>query len=267
MTNSPNFKYRAFLSYSHADTASARWLHSRLESFPLRGLAGRETALGKVPKSLRPIFRGRDDFSAGLTLNDQTIAALDASAALIVLCSPASARSRHVNEEIRLFKQRLPERPVVPVIPCGKPDDAAQQCFPPARYGNGQIADCMAIPAIAADMEDGKDGELALAKVVASLIGVTPDEVFRRAGRVRKRQAIVRDAIAVSVVILAGVGAYYAHPLKKQSPVMTETAAKCATRLPAGQAAEGFARTNASRWLKAIRRTPRLIPAMEIRPH
>jgi tetratricopeptide (TPR) repeat protein len=238
MTDSPDFKYRAFLSYSHADIASARWLHSHLESFPLRGLAGRETALGKVPKSLHPIFRDRDDFSAGLTLNDQTTAALDASAALIVLCSPASARSSYVNEEIRLFKHRRPERPIVPVLVRGKLSDAAQQCFPPAL---GLELD-EAVPAIAADVcDDGKGGghELALAKIVASLIGVPSDEVFKRAARVRKRQAIVRDAIAVSVVILAGVEAYYAHPLKKQSPVMTETAAKCATLLPAGQAAEG----------------------------
>jgi len=239
MTDFPDFKYRAFLSYSHADTASARWLHWRLESIPLRGLAGRETTLGKVPKSLNPIFRGRDDFSAGLTLNDQTIAALDASAALIVLCSPALARSRQVNEEIRLFKERRPDRPIVPVILCGKPDDAALPSFPPALDENGQIADCMAIPAIAADMEDGKDGELAFAKVVASLIGVTPDDVFKRAARVRKRQAIVRDAIAVSVVILAGMGAYFAHHPEKQSPVIADTAAKCPSRLPAGQAAEG----------------------------
>ena len=55
----------------------------------------------------------------------------------------------------------------------------------------------------------------------------------------RKRQAIVRDAIAASVVILAGVGAYYAHRPQQQSLVITDTAAKCATRLPAGQAAEG----------------------------
>jgi len=176
MTDSPNFKYRAFLSYSHADTASAKWLHSHLESFPLQGFAGRETALGHVPKSLHPIFRDRDDFSAGLTLNDQTIAALDASAALIVLCSPASVRSSYVNEEIRLFKHRRPERPIVPVIVCGKPNEAAQQCFPPAlRFEldeDGRITDRMAAPAIAADVrENGKgDGhELALAKVVAAL--------------------------------------------------------------------------------------------------
>ena len=29
------------------------------------GLSGRDTALGPVPKSLRPIFRDREDFSAG----------------------------------------------------------------------------------------------------------------------------------------------------------------------------------------------------------
>ena len=64
-----------------------------LEGFPLRGLSGRETALGPVPKQLRPIFRDREDFSAGQTLNAQTIAALDASATLILLCTPASAKS------------------------------------------------------------------------------------------------------------------------------------------------------------------------------
>ncbi len=93
MSESIDFKYRAFLSYSHADTLLAKWLHARLESFPLAGLSGRETALGPVPKQLRPIFRDREDFSAGGSLNDQSIAALDASAALVVLCSPASAKS------------------------------------------------------------------------------------------------------------------------------------------------------------------------------
>jgi tetratricopeptide (TPR) repeat protein len=179
-------------------------------------------------------------------LNDQTIAALDASAALIVLCSPASARSRHVNEEIRLFKDRRPERRIVPVIVTGKPDDAAQECFPPALRlepdEDGRITGRMAAPAIAADVrEDGKgDGhELALAKVVASLIGVPPDEVVKRAERARKRQAIIRDAIAAGAVILACVAGYFAHRSREQTSVAAGTAATCASRLPAGQAAEG----------------------------
>lgn len=87
-------KYRAFISYSHADTNWAKWLHRGLESFHIdKDLAGRETATGIVPPALRPVFRDRDDFTAGHTLTEQTQAALDASAALIVICSPAPPRA------------------------------------------------------------------------------------------------------------------------------------------------------------------------------
>ena len=72
-------KYRAFISYSHADTAEAKWLHRALETFRIdKDLAGRATALGPVPKWLKPIFRDRDDFVAGHSLTEQTRAALDA---------------------------------------------------------------------------------------------------------------------------------------------------------------------------------------------
>jgi hypothetical protein len=59
------FKYRAFISYSHADTSWAKWLHRGLESFRIdTDLVGRETATGTIPKMLRPIFRDREDFTA-----------------------------------------------------------------------------------------------------------------------------------------------------------------------------------------------------------
>lgn len=87
MSKPVSFKYRAFVSYSHADTGWAKWLHRGLESFHIdKDLVGRETATGAIPQALRPIFRDRDDFTAGHTLTDQTLAALDASAALIVIC-------------------------------------------------------------------------------------------------------------------------------------------------------------------------------------
>ena len=73
-------KYRAFISYSHADTSCAKWLHRALESSSIdKDLVGRETATGAIPKALCPIFRDRDDFTAGHTLTDQTLAALDTS--------------------------------------------------------------------------------------------------------------------------------------------------------------------------------------------
>jgi tetratricopeptide (TPR) repeat protein len=238
------FTYKAFLSYSHTDTKTAVWLHKRLEAFPLRGLSGRETPLGTVPKQLRPIFRDREDFSAGATLTDQTIAVLGASAALIVLCSPASAKSAAVNEEIRLFKHRHPARRAVPVIVSGKPYDAAQECFPPALKfeldADRNITDRLAAMPIAADLREEGDGrELALAKVVAALIGVPSDEVFRRAGRERRRQARRRDAVALVILLLAASGGYFTFHSYRQGGVLIDTAAACGRYLPKGNALAG----------------------------
>ena len=57
------FKYRAFLSYSHRDKAWGKWLHGALEGYRIdKDLIGRETTAGMVPKTLRPIFRDREDF-------------------------------------------------------------------------------------------------------------------------------------------------------------------------------------------------------------
>jgi tetratricopeptide (TPR) repeat protein len=202
------FKYRAFLSYSHGDTRWAKRLHGRLEAFRIdRELVGRATATGIIPKTLRPIFRDRDDFTAGHTLTEQTLAALDASAALIVLCSPASTKSRYVNEEVRLFKARHPERPVIPVIlAMGSNPAGLTPPFPPALAfevaADGTITDRPAADLLAADVREVGDGrELALAKVVAALIGVPVDDV-------RKRQAIAdnrRIRIAAAVVAVFGV--------------------------------------------------------------
>ena len=184
-------KYRAFISYSHADTGWARWLHRGLESFLIdKDLVGRETAAGTIPPALRPIFRDRDDFTAGKTLTEQTLAALDAAEALIVICSAAAANSHYVNEEIRLFKSQHPERPVIPLIVAGKPDDPQSECFPsPLKFkfsAEGQATAASDEPLAADAREEGDGKNLALAKVVAGLIGVPSDEIFRRAERERR---------------------------------------------------------------------------------
>src|SRR6516165_6272149 len=105
VSESVPFKYRAFLSYSHRDKAWGKWLHAALESHRIdKDLIGRQTPVGPVPKTFRPIFRDREDFSAGPSLTTQTIVALEASQFLIVICSPKAAQSHYVNEEVRRFK-------------------------------------------------------------------------------------------------------------------------------------------------------------------
>jgi eukaryotic-like serine/threonine-protein kinase len=50
-------EYRAFLSYSHRDKSWGLWLHRVLENYHIdKNLVGRETSVGPVPKTLRPIF-------------------------------------------------------------------------------------------------------------------------------------------------------------------------------------------------------------------
>jgi tetratricopeptide (TPR) repeat protein len=219
--------YRAFISYSHKDTDRATWLHRRLERYPLKGLTGRDTPRGPVPKTLRPIFRDRHDFSAGFTLKEQTVTALDASAALIVLASPASAKSLAVNEEIRLFRVLYPDRPVIPPIAGGRPDGGGEEeCFPSALKfaisADGAITDTP-VTILGADLRDEGDGEeLALAKVVAALIGVPSDEVFRRAERERRRAARIRSAIAAGFVALAGAGGYFSWQAYRQQAELVD---------------------------------------------
>src|SRR5918999_447422 len=239
MAETVDFKYRAFISYSHADTRWAKRLHRHLEGFRIdKDLVGRETAIGRVPKSLRPVFRDRDDFTAGHSLTDQTLAALDASAALIVLASPVSAKSRYVNEEIRLFKSRHADRPVIPVILDGTPGHSGQECFSPARRfsvaADGTVT-ATPVEVLAADVrETGDVRNLALAKVVARLLGLGTDEVFRRAERERRRQSRWRNGViaALAVLAVAAMGsAFSAWQQLKTNEAFLEATLKRATEI------------------------------------
>ena len=193
----PTIKYRAFLSYSHRDTAWAKWLHKALESYRIdKDLVGRQTAHGPIPKTLRPIFRDREDFSAGHSLTEQTRAALEASEFLIAVCSPNAARSTYVNEEIRSFKAMGRALNVIPLIVDGDPGDPGRECFPPAvRFkvaDDGNLSNEPEEP-IAADARPQGDGkEIAKQKIVAGLLSVGLDEIVGRAQRARKKRNLIR---------------------------------------------------------------------------
>ena len=87
-------RYFAFLSYSHTDEAVADWLHSALEQFRVpASIIGKLTENGIVPKRLAPIFRDRHELAAAEDLGAEIRQALASSRFLVVLCSPAAARS------------------------------------------------------------------------------------------------------------------------------------------------------------------------------
>lgn len=130
-------KYYAFISYSHKDSDWAKWLQHELEYYQLPStLNGREG----VPTTFRPIFRDEDELSGG-DLKPQISSALASSEFLIVICSPNSASSEYVNNEIKEFIEigKLREedytKRIFPLIVDGKPhqkSDSLIECFPPS---------------------------------------------------------------------------------------------------------------------------------------
>jgi tetratricopeptide (TPR) repeat protein len=268
-------KYRAFLSYNHQDSRIAMRVHARLESFRIdKDFVGRATPAGPVPQTLRPIFRDRNDFDAGGTLGEETVAALDASAALIVIASPQAAKSKYVNEEIRLFKWRHPERAIVPLIVDGEPGDPENECFPPAlRFAVGADGVVTGEPTdvLAADLREKGDGfALALAKVVARLIGLAPDTIYRRAERERRRQERLRIGIAAVIALLVIVGGVFFWRSRQQAVTLAEIDALVAkySVVDSAQAAVPGARESLTQAITAIAegaaRDPRYAEALEL---
>jgi type II secretory pathway pseudopilin PulG len=212
-TNTGTPKFAAFLSYSHADEALANWIHSRLEAYRIpKGLEGRTTGRGVVGKWVGKVFQDRKEMAAGGYLDEKIEAALAASDCLIVLCSPASAASRHVEEEIRFFKQLRRGARILAAILGGEPHAKAQpelECFSPAlRYSLSPDGKLSTTPdpgdPLAADFREGKDGrETGLLKLIAGILDLDLDDLIQRQRKAEKRRRRVAYGIAGGMVALA----------------------------------------------------------------
>lgn len=209
------YKYWAFISYSHADEEWAKWLHKSLETYRVpRKLVGRKTSHGEVPKRVFPIFRDRDELPGASDLGGKIKEALTTSRTLIVICSPKSAVSKWVNEEVKSYKSLGSENRVLCLMIDGepnasdKPEAGLLECFPPAvrfQVIGDEVTKLPAEP-IAADARPGKDGKAnALFKILSGVLGVGYDELKQRE-RQRQRQKRVRTiALATGIVLLVSV--------------------------------------------------------------
>jgi tetratricopeptide (TPR) repeat protein len=212
----PDARYRAFISYSHAEKACAAWLHRALETYRIPSkLVGRTTAVGQVPHRLTPIFKDREELAASSDLSRELESALLGSQFLIVIASPSAASSRWVNEEIRSFKQHRGEDRVLVLIASGEPGGTAAgdgpdgECFPAAlRFRVSPEGDVTETPVepIAADLRPNGDGErIAKLKVVAGLTGLNLDDLVQREAQRRTRRLTLIASLA-SVLALAMTG-------------------------------------------------------------
>lgn len=133
--------FSGFISYNHQDSSRpgqdwAAWAQGILQSYKTPDeLVGQTSIYGDpVPPSMPHIFRDKTQLPGTGDLDSMLKEALTRSRVLIVLCTPAAARSPWVNQEVRFFKQLGRSKQIVALVLQGRPHsgDATTECYPPS---------------------------------------------------------------------------------------------------------------------------------------
>lgn len=201
------FRYTGFISYSQKDKLWAMRLHKALESYRLPShVAGAD----KANRRLGRFFRDDEELAGAPSLGEALNTAIESSKCLIVVCSPNSARSKWVDAEIRQFKRQRRDGRVLAMIVEGRPDatDPEEQCFTPSLLyqldEDGELTDIPTEP-LAPDVRKENFSRV-VTRIVAGLLDINFDELWRREQRRKTRNRIVAGAVSVVALIGGTVG-------------------------------------------------------------
>ena len=194
----PNrYTYYAFISYTGKDEKWARWLQKNLESYRMPSSLLKENP--ELPSSIRPVFWYKTDLS-GTNLSAALEKELCSSRYLIVVCSPDSARSEWVNDEVECFIRQGRTDQIIPFIVSGNPDSSHSDsyCFVPALRNLPREKSLRGI-----DVQTfGK--QHALIDVIATMFGLRFDVLWGRHRRKVIRMKILAACMAF-LVLLGGL--------------------------------------------------------------
>lgn len=201
-----NYAYYAFISYSHRDRAYATWLQKSLERSRIPAAVHRSD--DTVPRKISPIFRDDTDLVTHGSLANALTEELQASRYLILICSPASAQSDWVNNEVKAFIRLGRADRIIPVIVDGELNSGTPEteCFPPAlrELERGEEPLCIDV------REHGKHG--AYLRVIASLLQIRLDQIVRRDRKLRRKRFALTAAVAALVLVVAAFLVWFNVP-------------------------------------------------------
>ncbi|MBR5019605.1 MAG: TIR domain-containing protein [Bacteroidales bacterium] len=197
-----------FISYNHKDVKWAKWLQRKLEWYRLPTEAHNELSDSRY---IRPVFRDRDTLTSGI-LNDSLRAHLEASRYLVVICSPNSADSAWVNDEIKAFIEMGRLEQIVPFVVEGI-------SFPPALEQWNREHPDKCLLGISVTDDGNTDPEKAFIRLVAHILGLQFDTLWHRHRRFVRRLAVAAAALAV---VLAALAYWFMVPVKLQVSVRSE---------------------------------------------
>lgn len=187
-------KNYAFISYNHYDVKMAKWLHKKLESYKLPTEIHNEY---EDSKYLRPVFRDQEDLDTGI-LSDELRKNLESSKYLIVICSPLSAKSEWVSNEVKTFIEWGRLEYIIPFIIDGTPNSGDEnECFPKSLLEYVEEYPDRELLGISI-AEVGR--EKAFVRVVSRMLGVSFDELWKRHERERKRRILI-TTISTPIVL------------------------------------------------------------------
>ena len=193
------FKYYAFISYSHKDQKIARKLQKRLEKYHLP--AALQKKHPGLPKKLSPVFIDELDLVGIGTLKESLQEKLNESNYLIVICSPNSAKSEYVNDEVSYFIKKGKTDHIIPFIIDGEPhaNDSSVECFPPAILNLPREHELLGIDMKKFGVRDS------FSRVTATLLSLDLDNFVNYEKRRRIRKIVTLSSMAAAFMIAAGL--------------------------------------------------------------
>lgn len=216
----------AFISYNHRDVKWAKWLRRKLEWYRLPSEIHNEF---EDSRYIRPVFRDRDELDAGV-LGNELRQRLENSKYLIVICSPNSAQSAWVSEEVQAFIDMGRLEYIIPFIIDGEPQNYGDahacerpllcECFPKAlRLWNTRHPQ-RTLLGIAVNDDGETNRQKAFIRVVSRMLGVSFDTLWRRHKREVRTIAV---AIGACMIVVLGLAYWFMLPVKLTVTVKDES--------------------------------------------
>ena len=220
-----NYKYYAFVSYRSSDEKWAKWLQDKIEAYRLPTTVQKMNSA--LPKSkLRPCFRYHTDIQPN-ELKTELRNKLEQSKYLLVICTPRSAQSPWVGNEIDTFVELGRRDRIIPVIVEGRPysGDPATECFNPSLIKHFPHSDNIEEDREILGVNIHEEGrgsawmkrERAVIQIVSRMLDVNYDQLWNR----QRRRIISRVILTtiLSVLFVCGIAATWVMNLPFDSQV------------------------------------------------
>lgn len=203
------YKYFAFISYSSKDYKWGKCVQRRLEGYRMPVTLCSEHGWKRKP--INPVFFAPTDIQPG-PLSEELKARLSDSKHLIVICSPNSAQSDWVGQEIEYFYKELGRKDIHFFIVDGTPHtgDKTTECFNP-------IVEKLGMPEIlGANIHEQVsrwswiNKERAYVQLITKLLGVEFDSIWQRHRRMLIEK-LLAWCIGIFVIFSTIIGVWFAN--------------------------------------------------------